>query len=318
MKKKSNLKILIYHNKGTSFKERLLAKYPKLIIKVFNKKDEVDNFLEEAEVIICWKLPGGFLKKAKNLFWIQVVSTGCDQILNLPDFSEKIMLSTAGGIHTTPIAEYVLCYILSICQGSFGLRKLQEQKTWGRMERCELKGKVLGIIGMGNIGREIARKAKAFDMKVTGIKRTEEKVKYTDEIFSMNNLDVLLEKSDFVVIAAPFTPLTRNMIGEKEFQKMKNSAFIINIARGEIVNEKALIYALKNREIAGAVLDVFSNEPLPEDSELWDMENLIITPHISWLTENTSERVINAVTTNIERYLEGEKIKNLVNFKKGY
>ncbi len=177
---------------------------------------------------------------------------------------------------------------------------------------------MLVIIGLGNIGREIARKAKAFDMKVTGIKRTEGKVKYVDEVFSMDNLDILLEKSDFVVIATPFTPLTGNMIGEKEFKKMKKSAFLINVARGEIVNEKALIYALKNKEIAGAVLDVFSREPLPGDSELWDMENLIITPHISWLTEKTSERVINAVTANIERYLEGKEIKNLIDFKKGY
>ena len=315
---KKNLKILIYHYKAELIKEKLLKKYPHLVIKTWTKKEDIDNFAEEAEIIICWKFPDECLKRAKKLFWIQLVSAGSDQITNLPSFSRNIMISTAGGVHTTPIAEYVICYILSLYQGTFDLMNFQKENKWGRIKRREVKGKTLGIVGLGKIGKEIARKAKAFDMKVAGIKRKPESVEFVDEVLGPHDLHGLLGKSDFVVISTPLTALTRNLISKKELEIMKHSAYLINIARGEIVEEKALIEALKNDKIKGAVIDVFEEEPLPEKSELWDTKNLIITPHISWLGEYTLERVIASVTDNIGRYIEGKEIKNIVDPKEGY
>lgn len=311
-----DLKVLIYNYKAEFYEEKLREKYPELIIKSWNSKKDIDNFIEKADIIICWKLTDELLKKAVNLKWLQLTSTGCDQIITLSEFKWNILLSTAGGVHAIPIAEYVICYILSLYHKTFEFMKFQMNKTWKILNPLEIKDKTLGLIGVGKIGKEIAKKAKAFDMKVIGIKRTHEEVKYVDKIFTA--LDEVMKISDFIVLAVPFTEKTKKLIGKRELSLMKPGAYFINIARGEILDEKALFEILQHRKIAGAVLDVFEHEPLREDSELWEMDNIIITPHISWLSENTNERVAQVLIENMGLYLEGKEVNNTVLREKGY
>lgn len=311
-----DLKVLIYNYKAEFYEEKLREKYPELIIRSWTGKKDIDDFIEKADIIMCWKLTDELLKKAVNLKWLQLTSTGCDQIITLSEFKWNILLSTAGGVHAIPIAEYVICYILSLYHKTFDFMKFQMNKTWKILKPLEIKDKTLGLIGLGNIGKEIAKKAKAFDMKVVGIKRTQEEVKYVDKIFT--DLDEVMKISDFIVLAVPFTEKTKNLIGKRELYLMKPGAYLINIARGEILDEKALFEILKNRKIAGAVLDVFEHEPLEEDSELWELDNIVITPHISWLGENTNERVAQVLIENMGLYLEGKEVNNTVLREKGY
>lgn len=196
--------------------------------------------------------------------------------------------------------------------------KLQKERKWAKIERLELENKTLGLIGTGSIGREIARKARVFGMKILGVKRVQAQVEFIDEIYAINNMDTVLSLSDFIVLSLPLLESTKNLIGEKEIGKMKPSACLINIARGEILDEHALVEALKNKKLSGAVLDVFREEPLRQDSELWDVENLIITPHISWSGEYTVDRLTDLLLENMVRYVNGEKVKYLVDPDVGY
>ena len=185
----------------------------------------------------------------------------------------------------------------------------------------QLKGKTVGIIGFGSLGKAITNKAKAFDMKVIATRRLQKKVEHkktVDELIPVSMLSHLLKKSDFVVVACPLTPLTNNMIGRRELSSMKTSAFIINIARGEIINETALIKALKNKTIAGAALDVFEKEPLPKESSLFALDNVFLSPHISGNFPEYQHDVVVQFADNLNRYLSGIDLKNRVCKKRLY
>jgi len=312
------LKVLIFIYNAKTFEEKIKEQYPEFIVKSWSSWKDCDDFIEEADILICYKISDELLRKAKKLRWIQLLSAGCDHILNLPSFKKDIMLSTAKDIHHIPISEYVMSYVLSICQRSFDYMKLQKERKWAKIERLELENKTLGLIGTGSIGREIARKARVFGMKILGVKRVQAQVEFIDEIYAINNMDTVLSLSDFIVLSLPLLESTKNLIGEKEIGKMKPSACLINIARGEILDEHALVEALKNKKLSGAVLDVFREEPLRQDSELWDVENLIITPHISWSGEYTVDRLTDLLLENMVRYVNGEKVKYLVDPDVGY
>lgn len=174
----------------------------------------------------------------------------------------------------------------------------------------EAFGKTLGVVGAGSIGREVAKQAKAFDMKTIGLRRNPQPMPFFDEVLPRTQLDDLLSRSDYVVLATPLTPETRHMIGEAQFAKMKPSALFINVARGGVVDQEALIRALQNGVIAGAALDVTDPEPLPADNPLWDMENVIITPHMSADAPILVQIAVDFFCENIKRYRAGERLIN--------
>ena len=293
-------------------------------------REELERAMASAEVIFGFWGPAliemyptldALRAQAANLRWIQLTSAGVDRAARSGLIESDLMVTSASGLHATPIGEYVLTIMLMFCKGSAAAVRAQERREWTRFMPQELYGKTVGVVGMGHIGAEVARLAKAFGCRVLATRRsvTERRNdELADELLPASALPELLAESDFVVLAVPLTPETRKLIGEAELRAMKETAVLINIARGPVVDEAALVRALKKGWIGGAGLDVFEQEPLTAESELWGMENVILTPHISGGTTIYNERAAGIFCENLRRYLAGEPLMNLADPKRGY
>jgi D-2-hydroxyacid dehydrogenase (NADP+) len=284
-------------------------------------EEGLDALLAEAEVIFGrFTFSQDMLKKAPNLKWVHSTSVGIDSIST--DFVKtNIIVTNSRGVPAIPIAEQALMLMFMLAKNAQRLVINKEKKLWERFDTLELRDKTVGLIGLGAIGSEIARLAKGVGMQVIATKRSlvtrEEGIPGIDQMYPLGQLRELLEKSDFVTIAAPLTPETQGMIGEDEFKNMRKTAFIINIARGRIINESALIRALKENWIAGAGLDVFENEPLAANNELWVLPNVIISPHLSSNSEKRPYRSVALFCDNLRRYINREPMLNLIGQARG-
>jgi phosphoglycerate dehydrogenase-like enzyme len=255
---------------------------------------------------------------AKKLRWIQTKSAGVDRLL-FPELVNSDVVLTNARIHGTQIAEMIVAMMLVFMKKIHRFMQYKAQAKWQRQATDDLFGKTVGILGLGTIGSETARKAKCLGMKVVAFKKHQTpKPAYVDELLGPEGLARLLRQSDFVVVALPLTKETRHMIGEEQLQMMKPNAYIVNVSRGAVVNTAALIKALKEGWIAGAGLDVFEQEPLPEDSELWKLDNVVMTPHVSGGTPRYDELAVGVLCDNLRRYVEGKPLRNVVNKKAGY
>ena len=278
---------------------------------------------EGAEVIMLpWKVPEATMQALLDLptlKWIHLISAGGEHALDDRLRALPVSLTNARGIFDLPIAETVLAYILMIVKKLPDFLRQQTAHTWKKLPLREAAGLTVGLIGAGSIGTEIARRCKAMGMHVVAIRRHPEKAApYVDTVLPNEQLETLLSTADFVVIAVPLTPETRGMIGAAQLQQMRPDAWLINIARGAVVDEEALIRALQQKQIAGAALDVFTEEPLPAESPLWGMEQVIITPHNSWSTPFLEEREAALFLENLERYLNSKPLHNIVDKTLGY
>jgi len=284
-------------------------------------KEKLDVLLAEAEVIFGLRLPQNVIARAPKLKWVQVMSAGVDRFLDTEMLESPVILTNVSGIHATPISEFVLGLMLMFVKQAPLYFQLKQEKQWRRFPPSMLRSKTVGIVGLGSIGREVARLAKAFGMRVLGIRRSAKRVgraRHVDIVLPPDQLPRLLADSDFVVLALPLTPETNKLIGEEELRTMKSTAYLINITRGGVVDEEALIRALDEHWIAGAGLDVFATEPLPTDSRLWELPNVILSPHISGGMEDYAVRATGPFSENLKRYLNGKKLLNVVDKKKGY
>ncbi len=285
--------------------------------------DDLKEQLKEAEIVLHWKkaIEPILLEQNTNLKWVQTWSAGVND-LPLQDLQKKgVSLTSANGVHTYPISETIFAHLLGLTRKIHTYVRQQKEKKWEESDlKLEIHEKTIGIIGVGAIGLETAKIAKAFGMKVLGVRHSGKPTDFVDKMYKSDQLADVLPQCDFVVITLPLTEATKHMFAAKEFSQMKKSAFLINIGRGPIVQEEDLIKALEQKEIAGAGLDVFATEPLPEDSPLWEMENVIVTPHTAGATEHYAKRVIKDIfIPNLRDYLQGKKPSvNLVDFKKGY
>jgi len=277
-----------------------------------------------ADVILGGMNPEVFAV-AKNLKWVQSSGAGVERFQFPAFINSKVILTNASGIHNS-VSEHALGLILAFGRRLSMYIRFQSEHKWDRREFepwhglfiDELMGKVLGIIGLGHIGHEIARKGKCFGMTVIATKRSPvSKPAYVDELLPPKGLGDLLRRSDFVVICVPITTETHHLIGEKELRMMKKNAILINIGRGDVIEKDSLIKALKERWIAGAGLDVFETEPLPSESELWDFENVIITPHVAGSTPHYSERLYDLFVENLKRFNERRPLINVIDKKIG-
>ena len=221
-------------------------------------------------------------------------------------------------MHGDCISEYIIAMMFALSRHLPAMLKNQEAKKWERIGQGMLKGKTLGIIGLGGIGLVLAKKAKDLEMQVLGLRNSDKPAAHVDKIYQNKDLHEFLGQSDYVALCCPLTPETTNLIGSEELAAMKESAFLINIARGRVVDEPALIKALDKRIIAGAALDVFWQEPLPEDSPLWNLDNVILTPHIAGDMIDYTERAANIFIDNLEKYLNGQPLHGQVDYKLGY
>jgi phosphoglycerate dehydrogenase-like enzyme len=217
--------------------------------------------------------------------------------------------------------EHVLALMLMFVRDAHAYFVNKQNQVWQRHLPDQLCGKTLGVVGLGTIGEGIARAAKAFDMRVVATRRrvTEHKASpVADALYPADKLVEMLGKSDFVVVAVALTDETRKLIGERELRAMKPTAYIINIARGAVIDEAALTRALKERWIAGAGLDVFEREPLPQDNELWTLPNVIITPHVAGIMPDYNARAVEVFCENLRRYLAGQPLMNVIDRSRGY
>ncbi len=291
----------------------------------------------DVEVLYTFHLPPDILKLAPGLRWLQLHSAGADHILEHPIMHSEILITTVSGIHATPIAEYVFASILAFRWRVPLWTHCQREAKWpsGRWDlyaRPELRDSTLGILGYGSIGREVGRIGRAFGMRVLALRRSQGRaeqgysVEHTGDpegtvpeaFYPLEALHEMLAESDYVVVALPLTPETLHFLGERELEAMKPTAYLVNIARGPIVDEAALIRALREGWIAGAGLDVFDQEPLPSDSPLWELENVLISPHVAGFTPRYDERAAALFAKNLGRYLSGQALLNLVDKSRGY
>ncbi len=276
-----------------------------------------------AEVLMLpWHLPPDVQAEILSLptvRWVHAASAGVDHALGDTLREHPATLTNARGVFDGPIAETVLSYMLMIAKRMPAFLRQQQEHRWHKLKLQELTGLRVGLVGLGHIGSEIAQRCQAFGMQVIATRRHPERGDpYVDQMLPPEQLDQLLAAADFVVVALPLTEETRHIIGAEQLREMRADAWLINIARGAIIDTSALLHALREGWIAGAALDVFDEEPLPEDSPFWDMENVIITPHNSWSTPHVLEREARLFLDNLRRYLRDEPLRNVVDKARGY
>ena len=308
-------------------------KYPRLLAERFSQieviaardKDESLRQLPEAEILYTWSLPEKHFPLARRLKWIHTPSAGVDDALYPALVESSIRMTCSRGISSAALADHALGMILAFSRG-LAVAIRQQEKGWIR-ERffegdplpAELDGRVLGILGFGSIGREVALRGRSFGMRVHALKRNrtgEEPL--AERLFGPQEMEEFLASADFLVLALPLTRATADILDERAFAAMKSGAILVNIARGRLVREPALLHALESGRLAGAALDVFREEPLPEASPLYRLPNVVLTPHIGGLHPHYLDRATSLFIVNLGRYLEGEPLLHEVDKRAGY
>jgi glyoxylate/hydroxypyruvate reductase A len=277
--------------------------------------------LGRAEVV--FDFPSGHFRDlaavAPRLRWLQSTSAGIGQMVRRVGLDRTdITFTTASGVHARPLADFCLMAMLMFAKNYVWMERDKRAKRWERYCGEELTGKTLAIVGAGRVGQEVARHGKRMDMRVTGMRRSDAAVPDVDELFDRAHLHAMLREADFLVLAAPHTPETEGIIGEAELALMKPTAVLINIGRGALVDEDALIRALEEKRLAGAALDVLREEPPPQDSPLWDMPNVIISPHSASTVTQENARITEIFCDNLRRYLRGQPLRNVLDKEKLY
>jgi len=279
------------------------------------------EMLSRAEVV--FDFPSGHVRDlpavAPRLRWLQSTSAGIGQMVKRVGLDQTdIMFTTASGVHARPLADFCLMAMLMFAKNYQWMERDKKVKRWERYCGEELSGKTLAIVGIGRVGQEVARHGKRMDMRVTGMRRSDAAVPDVDKLFDRAELHTMLREADFLVLAAPHTPETEGIIGEGELALLKPSAVLINIGRGALVDEDALIRALQEKRLAGAALDVLRDEPPPQDSPLWDMPNVIISPHSASTVTQENARITDIFCDNLRRYMDGQPLRNVLDKQKLY
>jgi D-2-hydroxyacid dehydrogenase (NADP+) len=326
------LLIVLHHrfdlwNAPPWFVERLESEFPGLKITQLADYDRLEDEIRDAEIVIAWSIHPAQLKPAQKLRWIHSPAAAVHQLMFPELIHSDVMLTNAREVHGPVVGEHIMALIFALAKKIPSAVRLQEKHLWGqesmwraRFRPRELAGATLGLVGLGSIGREVAKHASALGMRVIAVRENPEKPKPDSvaQVYPSSDLDILLGQSDFVVLAVPITASTQKLMKAERLAKMKPDAYLVNVGRGVLIDEAAVAEALRNQRIAGAALDVFEHEPLPAESPLWDLENLLITPHTAGLTEKLWERHYRLFTENLRRYLAGQPLLGMVDKQKGY
>ncbi len=295
---------------------------PDMRLAVTDDRSEIESLMGDVE-IAAGHLAPALLAKAPTLRWYQQWGAGADWLMRHPEIAERdFIITNASGVHAIQISEHILAFLLAFARRLPDAVRAQSQRRWQKQRHddvFELAGKTLLLIGVGAIGERTARLAAALGMRVLGIRRNPMgTVPGVEQIGGPDRLHAFLSQADFVALTVPLTGETRKMIGESELRLMKRTAYLVNIGRGGTIDEAALVRALREGWIAGAGLDVFEKEPLPADSPLWDMPNVIITAHYAGSTPAYDERAMAIFLDNLRRYMAGEPLRNVVDKRLGY
>ena len=269
----------------------------------------------EAEIFYCWGPPRPLLAGAKRLRWIQCMGAGVERLL-VPELPAGVRITRAAGIFGPWMAEYTLAWCLWTTQKIDGFRTSQRQRRWAPVDPVPLRGQTLCVVGLGDIGGSIAKLARALGMRVIGVTRSGRGSRDALRVYRTTALRAALARADFVVLTLPLSDETRGLVGPAELAALKPTAWLLNLARGPIVEEAALLAALRARRIGGAVLDVFDTEPLPTDHPLWGFDNVVVTPHISG--PSTPREIGPIFNDNLRRYAANRPLRHLVDRTRGY
>src|SRR5688500_11968809 len=286
--------------------------------------EELDALLAEAEVLFTFRFPIDWLEQAPRLKWVQLASAGSDFIQRegLFDRRPDLLLTTATGVHEIPISEHIIASILHFSRGFNTAVRNQAIGKWERYKAGEIEGKMICFVGYGPIARRAATLCRSFGMRVTSVRASisEQQTGFeaVERFYPPADLNQVLAEADYVVVAAPRTPQSEKIIGAAQLDSMKETAVLVNISRGALVDETALIHALQEGKIKGAALDVFEQEPLPESSPLWALPNVLVTPHIAGSNPHYDERVTKLFLDNLCRYMTNQPMRNLVDKIRGY
>lgn len=306
------MNVLVLDKLAIGYKEAILAKFPALVVHAAVKEEDVGGFIEKADVLMCARISDALMQKASNLKWIQAVTTGTDYITRLPSLKKDVMITTTRGIHAPQVSEMVILLMLALNRNLSEVVRNQDKALWVSWPSKLLWKKKAGVLGIGVIGEEVARRCKVFGMEVFGMDIVKRDIEWVDHFYGPQDIVEVAAQVDFLILVAPHTPETGNIVGAKVLAAMKPTAFVINLARGELIDDDALIRALREGKIAGAGLDVYRQEPLPSDHPFWGMKNVMVIPHMGGPSDVYVEQAMAVIGENLKRYLSGER-KNLIN-----
>jgi len=289
---------------------------------IFKDEREISfsDEMKAADIMVCFdpfdKIDIDLFPKLK---WIQLLSAGINQVPVDKVLKNNILITNNRGGYSIPIAEWIVLKALEMVKNSKEFYNKQNEKIW-KMDTSllEIYGKIVGFLGTGSIAQEAAKRLEAFGVKILGFNRSGRDVEHFHQCYSIDKMNQLISQCDFFVIATPYTEETHHLVDQEVFSNMKDGTYIINIARGSIIDEEALVENLRSGKIRKAALDVFETEPLPNDSPLWDMENVIISPHNSWASEMYKRRRFEIAYQNMKRYINNEELINVIDLMKGY
>jgi phosphoglycerate dehydrogenase-like enzyme len=323
--------IFVHHpfdqwNAPAWFPKRLQQEFPQVNVVNLPDYQRVDEEIVEAEIVIAWSIRPEQIAAAKKLRWIHSPAAAVNQLMFPELVNSEIILTNAREVHGPVVAEHVIALIFALAKKIPGSVRLQEKHVWGQqilwdeLPRVrEVAGATVGMVGLGSIGRAVAQSARALGMRVIAVREHPEKgSEGAEEIFAPAKIDEIFRQADYVVLAVPVTDSTKAIANAERLALMKPGACLINVGRGPLVDEPALVDALRAGKIGGAALDVFPKEPLPADSPLWDAPNLLITPHTAALTDRLWDRHYALFSENLRRYLTDQPLLAVVDKRKGY
>jgi phosphoglycerate dehydrogenase-like enzyme len=318
MRKRRRPGILVYHPDEVEAYARLInvPRGREVALHVAATEADAAAHIADVEVIYAWKLPPALYGKARRLRWVQAMGAGVDWAL-VPDLRRRVIVTRAPGVFGPWMSEYVIGWCSWVSQRMETYRAAQRQRRWiGDVLPERLRGRTLTLVGIGDIGGEIARVARAVGMRVVGVSRSGRRVPHVDRVHRTVHLHRALSAADFVVVVVPLTPATRGLIDATALGAMRPDAWLLNIGRGAVLDDAALVEALRARRIAGAILDVFPNEPLPPEHPLWSLDNAVITPHVAG--PSTAAEIAPVFNDNLARWLAGQPLHHIVDRRKGY
>lgn len=327
------MKVLIVHYHSFELwhapawiRERLQQDFPGHQFVQLQNYDRVPQEITDTDVFVGWSLRPEQFVTAKKLRWIHSPAAAVHQLMFPELIQSSVLLTNSTGIHGPVVAEHAIAVLLAMAKRLPQAMQYQARREWsqdqlwhGRPRPREVADATVAVVGMGGIGREFTTRAKALGMKVIAVRENPAKgAGGADEVHGPNEIDQVLPRADYVLLCTPVTPATTGIMNAARLDKMKPDAYLINVARGPLIEEAALLDVLKAHRIAGAALDVFEQEPLPPDSPFWSLDNLLITPHTAAVTDRLWERHYRLIAENLKHFLAGERLLNEVDKKRGY
>ena len=311
-----NLLILteVQESMRARYKAMLLERFPQLTINVVGHHTLVEPYIADTDILLCFSPPMAdhVVRDAPKLKWIQALGTGVDNIVDLPSLGKEVVVTNIRGIHGAPVSEATIAYMLSLARDLPRSVHAQDSGQWERWPSALLDGKTVGILGVGLIAEYLAPICKALHMTVIGISGSPRAAPGFDRMVERGDLMKVAGELDYLVVLAPLTPETRNIVGAKLLAAMKPTTYLVNVARGGVVDEAALIKALEAGQIAGAALDVTAQEPLPPDSPLRKTKNLTLFPHLGGYSQGYEDRAMPTIAGNMAKFV-GNDLKNMIN-----